>query len=65
MFSDDEKRAIRRLYLWPKLGTYFLFSIFPGLAVWTACVIVDDAILKSQDTYLPGSTRCCPSFSST
>ena len=54
MFSDDEKRAIRRLYLWPKLGTYFLFSIFPGLAVWTACIAVDDAILKSQGVYLPG-----------
>lgn len=54
MFSDDEKRAIRRLYLWPKLGTYFLFSLFPGLAVWIACIAVDDAILKSQGVYLFG-----------
>ncbi|MDO4429202.1 MAG: hypothetical protein Q4B91_06885 [Atopobiaceae bacterium] len=42
MFSDDEKRAIRRLCLWPKLGTCFLFSLFPGLAVWIACIAVDD-----------------------
>ena len=60
MFSDDEKRAIRRLYLWPKLGTYFLFSLFPGLAVWIACIAVDDAILKSQGVYLFGLYSLLP-----
>lgn len=60
MFSDDEKRAIRRLYLWPKLGTYFLFSLFPGLAVWIACIAVDDAILKSQGVYPLGLYSLLP-----
>lgn len=60
MFSDDEKRAIRRLYLWPKLGTYFLFSLFPGLAAWVACIAVDDAILKSQGVYLLGLYSLLP-----
>lgn len=60
MFSNDEKRAIRRLYLWPKLGTYFLFSLFPGLAVWIACIAVDDAILKSQGVYLFGLYSLLP-----
>ena len=54
MFTDDETRAIRQLYLWPKLGTYFLLSIFPALAVWVACIFVDNAILNAEGAYGPG-----------
>ena len=60
MFTDDETRTIRRLYLWPKLGTYFLLSIFPALAVWVACIFVDNAILNAEGAYEPGLNLLLP-----
>lgn len=51
MLTNSEKRLVRRIYLWPKLGTYFLLSIFAALAAWTLLVMVDDIALESRGSY--------------
>lgn len=51
MLTDSEQRLVRRLYLWPKLGVYFLLSIFAVLAAWILLVMVDDIALESRGSY--------------
>lgn len=51
MLTEREKRTVRRLYLWPKLGTYFILSVFAALATWFVLTIVDDVILESRDSF--------------
>lgn len=51
MLTDSEKRTVRRLCLWPKLGTYFIVSIFAALATWFVLTIVDDVILESRGSF--------------
>lgn len=60
MFTDADVKLIRRLYLWPKLGTYFLFVIFPALAVWVVLIMVDDIALESRGTYDAGIFALIP-----
>ena len=54
MLTDEDKKLVRRLYLWPKLGTYFLLAIFPTLAAWVVLIMIDDIALESRGTYEAG-----------
>lgn len=54
MFTDSDVKLIRRLYLWPKLGVYFLFAIFPTLAAWLILIMIDDIALESRGVYDTG-----------
>lgn len=60
MFTDEDTKLIRRLYLWPKLGTYFLFAIFPTLAAWVILIMIDDIALESRGTYEAGIFALIP-----
>ena len=60
MFTDEDQKLIRRLYLWPKLGVYFLFAIFPTLAAWVALIMIDDIALESRGTYDAGLFALLP-----
>lgn len=60
MFTDSDVRLIRRLYLWPKLGGYFLLAIFPTLAAWVVLIMIDDIALESRGTYDAGIFALLP-----
>lgn len=60
MFTDSDVRLIRRLYLWPKLGGYFLLAIFPTLAAWVVLIMIDDIALESRGTYDVGIFALLP-----
>ena len=60
MFTDEDTKLIRRLYLWPKLGTYFLFAIFPTLAAWVILIMIDDIALESRGVYEAGIFALIP-----
>lgn len=55
MLTDRERHLVRRVYLWPKLGTYFLLSIFAALAAWVLLVMVDDIALEARGGYDPAA----------
>lgn len=54
MLTESDVKLVRRLYLWPKLGTYFLFAIFPTLAAWVTLIMIDDIALESRGVYEAG-----------
>lgn len=60
MFTDSDVCLIRRLYLWPKLGGYFLLAIFPTLAAWVVLIMIDDIALESRGTYDAGIFALLP-----
>ena len=60
MFTDSDVRLIRHLYLWPKLGGYFLLAIFPTLAAWVVLIMIDDIALESRGTYDAGIFALLP-----
>ncbi|HIZ45729.1 MAG TPA: hypothetical protein IAA19_01750 [Candidatus Olsenella pullistercoris] len=60
MFTDEDKKLIRRLYLWPKLGSYFLLAIFPTLAAWVILIMIDDIALESRGAYEAGLFALLP-----
>lgn len=60
MFTDSDVKLVRRLYLWPKLGVYFLFAIFPTLAAWVILIMIDDIALESRGAYDAGLFALIP-----